>query len=127
MGEKNKKNALEWSVLVLSGILVFFTLGFLIYEMIFETQTSPDIVVSHGEIEQKENYLALPVIVTNKGAETAENLRIEITIGMGSEAEKSQMEFQYLPGQSSTKGWATFGKNKHVKDIQIHVLGYSTH
>lgn len=126
MENKNKKNGLEWSVLAISGMLVFFTLGFLIYEMIYEKQTSPDIVVSHGKIETKENYQALSVSVTNKGAETAENVRIEIIVGTGRTEEKSQMEFQYLPGRSSVKGWATFNIDTVVDNIQIHVLGYST-
>ena len=126
MEDKNKKNGLEWTVLVISGLLVFFTLGFLIYEMIYEKETSPDIVVSHGRIETKEDYQALPVSVTNKGAETAENVRIEIIVGTGRTEEKSQMEFQYLPGQSSVKCWATFRSDTAVNNIQIHVLGYST-
>lgn len=125
MDKKNKNNWLERIVLGVSGGLVFFVFGFLIYETIYEKQTSPDIVVSQGKIDRKENYWALPVSVTNKGSRTAENVRIEIIAGSGPITERSQMEFQYLPGRSTVKGWATFGPDTVLDSIRIHILGYT--
>lgn len=125
MDKKNKKNWLEWIVLGVSGTLVFFTLGFLVYETIYEKQTSPDIVVSQGKMERKENYTAIPVSITNKGSKTAENVRLEITVGTYPNKEKSQMEFQYLPGRSTVNGWATFRSDTDLDSIRIHILGYT--
>ncbi|MEH6408576.1 MAG: hypothetical protein V7767_14965 [Leeuwenhoekiella sp.] len=125
MKTENKKNWLEWVVLFISGILVLFTLGFLVYEMIFEEQTSPDIVVTYGRMENKSGYTALPVKATNNGAETAENLRIEIIAGSAKTEEKANLDFDYLPGKSSATGWVTFKYNQNPKTIQVHVLGYS--
>ena len=122
---KEKKNWLEWVVLFISGLLVVFTLGYIVYEIIFEDQTSPDIVVTYGKTEQKSGYIALPITATNKGAETAEDLRIEVTTGDGDNKEQSNLLFNYLPGKSSAKGWVTFKNNPDPSHIEIHVLGYS--
>lgn len=122
---KKKKNWLEWVVLFISGILVVFTLGYIVYEIIFEEQTSPDIVVTYGKIEQKTGYIALPITATNKGAETAEDLHIEVTTGNGDNKEQSNLLFNYLPGKSSVKGWVTFKNNPDPAQFEVHVLGYS--
>ena len=126
MGSKKKKNWLEWMVLFLSGTLVFFILGFLIYETITEKQTAPDIEITHGKPEHKENYWALAVTAKNKGTKTAENLHIEIIIGAGDKEQIAEIEFLYLPGRSSVNGSVTFVENPGTKPIRIHVLGYGT-
>lgn len=126
--EKNKhtnesKNWLEWGITLISGVLVVFVLGFLVYQMIYEKETPPNITVVLGTVSQKDNAYAIPVEVTNKGTQTAENVIIEIIHDDGSQ-EISQITFPYLPRQSSADGWVVFSENPNLENLKIHVLGY---
>lgn len=126
MDKEKKKNWLERVILWISAILVAATFVFLIYRAIIDKSTSPDIEIMYGSMETKGEYYALPVKVKNKGTQTAENVHIEITIGSGKDEQKSEIDFQYLPGQSSVNGWTTF-KEKAAKDeIKARVVGYTT-
>lgn len=124
--ERERKNWLEWVITIISGILVFFTLGFLIYQMIFQEQTPPNIVVVLGEVSQKDNAYTIPVQANNEGTATAENVVIEIVFIDGKLEEKAQLSFSYLPGKSSAKGWVTFTKRPEKSFLKTHVVGYTT-
>jgi uncharacterized protein (TIGR02588 family) len=119
-----EKNWLEWLVTIISGILVFFTLGFLVYQLIYDEQSPPDIEIVLNEISQKDGGYAVAITAKNKGSQTAENVIIEISVeGMDSE-EKARITFDYLPGKSSVKGWAIFTEKPQSDKLKTHVLGY---
>lgn len=124
--KKDNKNWLEWTVTGVSAIIVLFTLSFLVYQWIMEEQTPPDILVTFGNTEIKQNYYAISVIAENKGAKTAQKVRIEISTGSEINAEKAHIEFDYIPGKSSVKGWVSFNQNPQSKKLKTHVLGYVT-
>ncbi len=124
--KKEKKNWLEWLITIISGILVVFTLGFLIYQLIFEEQTPPNIAIVLGEISQKDDAFAIPIQANNNGTETAENVIIEIVSENRDIEEKAQITFSYLPGKSSANGWITFTKKPDISSLKTHVVGYTT-
>lgn len=127
MGKKKEnKNWLEWLITIISGILVFFTLGFLVYQLIFEEQTPPNIAVVLGEISRKDDAFAIPIQANNNGTETAENVIIEIIAENGQTEEKAEITFSYLPGKSSANGWITFTKRPDISSLKTHVVGYTT-
>src|SRR5690606_3260823 len=101
---KENKNWLEWGVTLISGVLVLFTLGFLVYQMIYEKPTPPDIAVVLGSVSEKDGGYAVPIEVRNKGTQTAENVVIEISHDDGFQEEISEITFAYLPRQSSANG-----------------------
>ena len=127
MKRKQEKNWLEWLVLTGATLLVFTTIGFLLYDAITTKHTPPSIVVSLGQPEQKEDHVAIPLTAKNGGAQTAEDIRIEVVFGQGRQQERGLVEFPYLPGQSTVTGWVTFTKAPdNTEALQIRVLGYST-
>ncbi|SRR5690606_1379143 len=123
---KERKNWLEWVVTGISSVIVAFTIGILIYQMAVAEETPPDIVISLGKSEAKNDYYTIPVTVKNNGATTAQKLRIEFAMGEGADIEKSLLEFDYLPGNSSVKGWISFSENPQGKYIKPHILGYTS-
>ncbi len=126
MKMEDKKNWLEWLVLIISSLLVLGILVFLVHEMIYTEQTPPNITVDFGKTELKEGYFAVPITAKNIGSETAEDLQIEVINGFGNTEEKALLEFPYLPGNSSVNGWVTFTKNPENQPLVIHILGYAT-
>lgn len=123
---KERKNWLEWLITIISGILVFFTVGFLVYQLIYEEQTPPDIAIVLGEMSQKDDAFAIPIQASNNGTETAENVVIEIISQNDLEEEMAQITFAFLPGKSSANGWITFTKKPDVSSLKTHVVGYTT-
>jgi len=123
---KEKKNWLELSITIISGILVLFTLGFLVYQLIYEEEKPPNIEVTLGEVLQKDGAYAIPIEARNLGTETAENLIIEILDEEGPEQKEAQITFAYLPGKSSVKGWVIFTKKPKKHNLSTHVKGYGT-
>ncbi|MDN3725407.1 hypothetical protein QRD02_13545 [Aequorivita sp. SDUM287046] len=123
--KKEKKNWLEWTVTLISMVIVSFTIGVLVYQMVVSEENPPDIVISLGKAESKTNHYTIPVTVHNKGDITAKKLSIEFTKGEGSDTEKARLEFDYVPGQSKVKGWISFTGNPDDESIKPHILGYS--
>lgn len=122
--DSEKKNWLEWSVTISSGILVLFTLGFLIYQIVTEEETPPDIVISLGPVAKKDGGYSVPIIAFNYGTSTAQNVTIEVIAGDAVE-EKAQISFQYLPRKSSVKGWVSFSIHPQPKALKSRIVGYS--
>ena len=119
-----QKNWLEWTVTIISGILVTFVLGFLIFKMVNEEKTPPDIVVQIGSISHKDGGFAVPITAFNKGSETAQNVMIEVSNGT-SDHEKAEISFQYLPRNSSVNGWVIFSEKPLPDSLKSRIVGYS--
>ena len=126
MKEKQDKNWLEWTVLGLSSVLVLSIIGFLVYSAVTVQDTPPKIIVSLGQPVPQAGHVVVPLVVGNKGYQTAKDLRVEVIAGSGRRGERALLEFPYLPGQSSAKGWATFTQDPgNPDDLLIRILGYS--
>lgn len=123
--KKETNNWLEQLVTIIASILVIFTFVFLIYHLINDKETPADIVVSFGEVIEKSGGFSIKLSVENQGTETAKDVTIEITTTEDSVAEKGQVSFQYIPGESTVKGWVNFKKKPNPQSLESHVLGYS--
>lgn len=121
-----QKNWLEWTITVISGLIVAFVFGFLIYQIIYEEQKPPDIEVVLGSVTQKDGAFSVPITASNKGSETAENVVVEVTFKKDSIEERSEITFQYLPRNSSVKGWISFLSHPEPHQLKSRIMGYST-
>lgn len=99
-------------------------LSFLTYQLIFQEQTPPDIQVVLGESRTFDDYFALPVEAKNNGTETAQKVRIEVSTGNSPEDEKAYIEFDFLPGNSTVKGWVGFSEDPNSKNLSSRILGF---
>ena len=90
--------------------------------MLYEEQMPPVIRVFLGDTIQKLGDFAIPIMATNNGTETAENVIIEIILEGASEEEISQMTFAYLPRKSSANGWIIFSRRPLPENLKTRVL-----
>lgn len=121
---KEKRNWLEWTVTIISTVIVVFVIGILIAQLA-EKETPPEFHISLGKTVSRNDHFSIPVTVKNSGSLTAQNLNIEFSMGEGEQTEKSMLEFDFLPGKSQVKGWISFSKNPDGKTINRHILGYT--
>ena len=126
MKETQDKNWLEWVVLGISSVLVLSIIGFLVYSALTVRDTPPEIVVSAGQPVSQADYVVVPLVIGNEGFQTAKDLRIEVIAGSSRRSQRALLEFPYVPGQSTVKGWATFTQDPgNPDDLLIRILGYS--
>lgn len=123
--KKKTNNWLEQLVTVIASVLVISTFAFLIYHLIDDKQVPADLVVSFEEVVEKSNGFSVKLSVENKGTQTAKDVLIEVVSTSDSIAEKGQVSFQYVPGESKVKGWVNFKTKPNPQTLEPQVLGYS--
>lgn len=126
MSHFKKKNAVEKIILVLSALLVIATMAYLLYTWIEGASSPPKIVTEIGEISQKGESYEVCLKVRNTGAQTAENVKIEVRAGTTGKAETAEVEFQYLPGRSAAEGRVFFLHPVERSDLRARVKGFKT-
>lgn len=124
--EKIHRNVLEYTVTIISSIIVCFAVGFLIFQIVTEKRTPPDLVVIMGDVVKKDGAFSVPIKATNKGYETAENVVIEVDLDTTEGQETVQITFAYVPGKSSVTGWVIFTNFPSRNRLKSRVTGYGT-
>lgn len=120
-----EKNWLEWLVFGISLLLVLGTLGFLGYDATQQTGNPPDIVVELGTPQQASQHYLVPVSVTNKGDDIAEEVTVQVSLERaGEEPEDAEFTVAMLPRDATREGWVTFTDDPSSGTMQIHVLGF---
>ena len=120
--KEEEKNWLEWLITGISSVIVLFTLGFMVHQIIYEDPTPPNLQITLGETTAKDSGFAIPVTIHNEGTKTAENVVIAVFSKNGDAQEKAEITVQFLPGKSTAEGWVTF--MAPPKDLETHVVGY---
>lgn len=124
-----EKNALEWAVFAVSLVIVLGTLGFLAWDLVQGGDAPPDVSVELGSPRETSGGWAVPVTVANRGDQTAEAVRVEVTLAIGNgagsgEPERGEIEVAFLPRGSRREGWVTFTRPPAAGRLSARVLGY---
>lgn len=101
---------LEKFIAALGALALVLTLGYLVWSAASGHAQSPDPVVEVEGVEQQGERFLVRVRVHNRGAGTAEDLRLvgRVLGPAGIVLEESRTEFQYLPGESSREAGLYF-------------------
>lgn len=102
------KNALEWTVFAVALVLVLATFGYLVRESLTTDPGPPDVTVSLGAPVPGAGGHLVPVTAENRGAGTAEEVRITIRLEGASPMEEAVLTLPYLPRGARRSGWVTF-------------------
>lgn len=122
---KLQKNWFEWIVFALGLILVFSTLGYLIYAGASMGHEPPSLEVRLGTPEQRQFNFIVPVTVVNHGDETAEGVRIEVVMESGGEVkERGEFDVPFVPRHATREGWVTFEQDPRTAQLKARVRGY---
>lgn len=124
--KKLQKNWLEWIVFAASLVLVVSTLGYLVYDVATLGDAPPSIEFQLGKPQRRSNHFLVPVSVTNRGDQTAQDVNIEVILERGGkEQERGEFQIAFLPRHSTREGWVTFKTDpRTVEQINARVLGY---
>jgi uncharacterized protein (TIGR02588 family) len=124
---KIKKHPLEWIVFAVSLVLVAGTVGFLALDAVRGEDSPAALSVELGRPEPRGGAWAVPVTVRNWGDETAEGVKVKVTLETpGAEPETAEFEADYVPRQSKREGWVTFRSDPSRGRLSGRAAGYST-
>lgn len=120
------KNWLEWTVFALGLVLVGAVLGYLTYDALTRGSRAPDLHVLVGEPLPRGGRWLVPVLVTNHGDRTAEDVHLEVRLHRrDGEVETAPLEFPFVPRQARRRGWASFAADPAQGGrLESVVLGY---
>jgi uncharacterized protein (TIGR02588 family) len=121
-----RKNSFEWTIFTLALALILITLGYLIYAELTRGNDPAQLSIKLGEARRNGSRFLLPVLVTNNGDTTAEDVHIAVLLRTaGGQEERAELQFPHVPRQSRRRGWVTF-QTEPAKGMQLEgiVTGY---
>ncbi|QJW84981.1 hypothetical protein HK414_19740 [Ramlibacter terrae] len=110
----------QWAVAAPGLVLVLACLGYLVVQALAGTPTPPDPVVEVVSVRQQGARYRVAIRVHNRGKATAEALKIVGELKQGATAvERSETEFQFLPGESSREGGLFFSRDPRPLQLDL--------
>lgn len=123
---KKEKNWLEWCVFAAGLLLVLALVAYLTYDIATARSGPPNVQVELGRSFPQSAGYAVPVTVTNRGHETAEQVHIEVQLTRpDGQTEKGELMLQFLPRGATRHGTVTFTVDpRRAGSLTSRVLGY---
>lgn len=111
------KNWLEWTVFIISTLLVVAMFAYLIGDALSSGNAPPSVAVRTGEVRPCPGGYVMTVMVTNGGDQTAEQVAVQVDLERsGAETESAMLELDFLPRQAERKGWVVFRSDPRTAD-----------
>ncbi len=120
-----QKNRLEWIVFALSLVLVAGTFGYLIREVLTTGESPPDVVAMLGEPRPGNGGFMVPVLVTNRGGQSAEAVQIAVTLELPAGAtHESALHIAHVPREANRRGWVTFPADPRSGTLRVSGIAF---
>lgn len=120
-----EKNPLEWTVFFVGLATVLATVGFLVWDAVTARGKTPELSIELGTPEPGSGGFTVPVTVRNRGDETAEGVRVEVTLELpGAPPETAEIEMAFVPRRSQREGWVTFRRDPRQGRLTGRAVGY---
>lgn len=123
---KDDKNWLEWTVFAIGFVLTAGTLVSLGYQTWVPQSTPPQLAVALGTPEPTPEGVAVPVTVTNRGGQTAENVEVEVAARVnGQQVARGTVTLAFVPRNARREGRVVFaGAVSPESAFTVTVIGY---
>lgn len=120
-----KKNVLEWIVFAISLVLIAGVLGYLTRAAIRGPSGPPELRIVTGQPEPVRDQWRIPLIIRNDGEETAEAVRVEVTLRCAAEQpERAELDFAFVPRHSQREGAVLFRTDPRPCQIAAQAVAY---
>ncbi|HLT20246.1 MAG TPA: hypothetical protein VKZ96_12365 [Thermomicrobiales bacterium] len=121
-----RKNALEWSIFAVSGVLLLLVFGYLGYHALTSEDEPAEIEIEVGVAHPQGGRYILPVSLHNRGGQSVEDVEIEISLLQGGvTTETAAITMPFLPRLSTREGSVFFDSDPAQADeIETLVIGY---
>lgn len=115
----------EWVVAGIGAVLLVATLAFLGHQALQPREEAPVPAVTVLGIEQQAAGFVVRLKVRNEARTTAADLRVAGVLRQdGRELERSDTEFQFVPGRSSREGGLFFTRDPRRHALEVRAESY---
>lgn len=114
----------EWLVAAVGLLLLLASVGYLLFDG-NDGSRPPAPVIRMLEIQPQPGRFLVRVQAVNESRTTAAAVRVEGTLRRGSEVvERSELEFDYLPGRSTREGGMFFATDPRGLQLELAARSY---
>ncbi len=121
------RSVAEWTTLIISALLILFLVGLVTSVSVTDGNQPPliEATAETGEILHEGALYYLPVTVTNRGDETAQEVRIlaEVTTGDGA-LETAEFTIEVLAGGEVMQGTVVFTVDPAANQLTVAVNSF---
>jgi uncharacterized protein (TIGR02588 family) len=121
------RSAAEWVTLIVSSLLVLGLVALTSY-LYLTAPTDPAAVTVEPHLEQayqSGSRFYLPVTVRNTGGQTAEEVRVRVTLtDAGGSAESAEFQIQFLAGGGTGRAVVSFGSDPRAGQLTAAVVSF---
>lgn len=115
----------EWVAAGLGLLLLLASLGYLLLDAWRGEDRPPAPVIQVLAVEAQPGRFLVRLRVSNEGKATAAGLRVEGELRRGEEVvERSEIEFQHVPGRSSREGGLFFTQDPRTLRLVLSARSY---
>ncbi len=128
-GGRSDRSVAEWTTLTIGALLILGLVGLVTYLYVSGGNQPPAIVATplDQEIRDEEGAYFLPIAVTNRGDQTAEDVMIQAELAVGQEApEMSGFTIDFLAGGETEEGTVVFFTDPLAGELTVDVASFRT-
>jgi uncharacterized protein (TIGR02588 family) len=115
----------EWIAAAIGLVLLLSSVGYLLYDAFKGEERPPSPLVRVVAVEPQAGRYLVRLRVFNESKATASALRVEGELKRGNEVvERSEMEFQHVPGRSSREGGLFFSQDPRTLQLVLSARSY---
>ncbi|CAN7618147.1 TIGR02588 family protein [Phenylobacterium sp. LjRoot164] len=123
--ESGSTPALEWGSATLGALLLFATLGFLLWDALSGRDAPPDLKVSALAVRAVEGGHLVEFRVENGGDRPAAQVEVEGELSSGGEPDTAGATFDYVPAGSARTGGLFFREDPRQGALTLTAKGYA--
>ncbi len=123
---KAKKNLLEWTVFGASVAVIIATIALLVAGGSGTRRKMPDLRVDIGTPVPASTGFSVPIVVSNAGDVTAEQVSVEIVLQSERETvERAELAIAFVPRRSKREGWVVFRRDPRCCVVAAGAMAYA--
>jgi uncharacterized protein (TIGR02588 family) len=116
----------EWTSLAFSSAVVLALVGLLLYEYFAVGDLPPTIEVEPewAELRQEGDLFYLPVVVANRGDQTAQDVRVRVRLTSEPAAEPAELLIDYLVGGATARATVSYHQDPAATGVVVDRVSF---
>jgi len=115
----------EWVIGVVAALLVLGMVGYILYEALSATESTPELAISVSDVEEIAGRYTVRFRAINTGDAAAAAVQVEGHLGFGGETvETSEVTLDYVPAHSEREGALLFTRDPAGYELELEPRGY---
>lgn len=123
----HRRSTAEWTTLAVSIALILGLVGLVTYLYISGDNRPPivEAIPLIEEVRQEGNAYYVPIEVTNRGDQTAEEVQVQAALSNPEgQQETAQFTIPFLAGGETTTGTAVFSEDPSAGELTVGAVSY---